>query len=211
MKTLYTIGHSNHPIEKFLNLLEQHGITAIGDVRSHPYSRYHPQFNYRSLKSVLEAHDIAYVFLGKELGGKTDDLSCYHENQVQYARIAETEAFQNGLARLKQGINNYQIALMCAEKEPLNCHRTILVCRYLRADYLNIQHVLADGNLETQVEIEQRLITMLKIPPMDIVQQIEQAYDKQGKKIAYQHHQQAKSVRENEEIYEPYDNTKEAF
>jgi uncharacterized protein (DUF488 family) len=204
MKTLYTIGHSNHPIDKFLNLLNQHEITAICDVRSHPYSRYHPQFSYDALKSTLKAHNIAYVFLGKELGGKPDDLSCYHENQVQYARVAETQAFKRGIERLNKGIDTYHIALMCAEKEPLNCHRTILICRHLRAESLLIQHILEDGSLETQSTIEQRLIAMLQIPQMNLLneQPIERAYDEQSQKIAYKNDRLNRSVQEEEENYE---------
>jgi uncharacterized protein (DUF488 family) len=206
MKTLYTIGHSNHPIDKFLNLLNQHEITAICDVRSHPYSRYHLQFSYDALKSTLKAHNIAYVFLGKELGGKPDDLSCYHENQVQYARLSQTEAFKKGIERLNKGINAYRIALMCAEKEPLNCHRTILICRHLRADSLLIQHILEDGSLETQSEIEQRLIKML--PQMNLLseQPIEQAYDEQSQKIAYKNDRLSRSIQEEQEDYEQHSN-----
>lgn len=190
MKEIYTIGHSNHSIEKFIDLLKNQAITAIGDVRSQPYSKYNPQFNYEALKQVLKKHNIAYVFLGKELGARSQDANCYDNNgKVQYARIAQTEDFKKGIDRLNKGMASYRIALMCAEKDPLMCHRTILICRHLRADDMMIKHVLEDGSLETQQEAEQRLMELLKIPKQDFFasqeQLIEQAYDMQGEKIAY--------------------------
>jgi uncharacterized protein (DUF488 family) len=203
MKELYTIGHSNHTIEKFLALLKQHDITALCDVRSHPYSKYNPQFTYKALKETLKKHNIAYVFLGNEWGGKPKDLSCYNEGKVQYARFIQTKAFEEGIRRLKKGIQSYRITLMCAEKEPLICHRMILIARYLRTDELNIQHILEDGRLETQHEAEQRLIEKLKIPQQDLFleQQIEQAYEMQSQQIASQNNQK-RMVQEEDEDYE---------
>jgi len=204
MKELYTIGHSNYTIEKFLALLKQHDINALCDVRSHPYSKYNPQFTYKALKETLKKYEIAYVFLGKELGAKPTDLSCYSEGKVQYTRLAQTKMFEDGMRRLKTGTQSYRITLMCAEKDPLNCHRMILITRYLRADKLKIQHILENGQLETQYEAEQRLIEKLKIPQQDLFfeQQIEIAYEMQSHKIAYQNNQKL-TVQEENEDYEP--------
>jgi len=187
MKTLYTIGHSNHAIEKFLDLLKTHGIEALCDVRSKPYSRFHPQFRYQQLKEVLQKHNIAYVFLGKELGAKPDDLSCYHDGKLQYARLAETEAFQAGMTRLKTDLASSRVALMCAEKEPLDCHRTILICRHLRDEDLIIKHILADGYLEDQHHAEQRLIDKFQIvQDLPFKERVQRAYDLQSQKLASQ-------------------------
>jgi len=187
---IYTIGHSNHPLEKFLELLKKHGITALCDVRSHPYSKYSPQFNHEPLQQELKNHNIAYVFLGKELGARSNDSSCYdNDGKVQYARLAQTQLFKEGIARLNKGMESYRLALMCAEKEPLICHRTILICRNLRADDITIKHILEDGNIETHQQAEQRLMDMLHIPKHDLFanseQLLERAYDRQEAKIAY--------------------------
>jgi len=128
---IFTIGHSTHPAERFIALLKQHDITALADVRSKPYSRMNPQFNREDLKKALSESGIAYVFLGKELGARTEDRSCYHEGKVQYGRLAQTELFRHGLDRVQEGAKKYRIALMCAEKDPLVCHHTILVARHL--------------------------------------------------------------------------------
>ena len=96
-----TIGHSNHSMDALLALLKQHGVTAVADVRSAPYSRYTPQFNHDALRDALEAGGIEYVYLGGELGGRPADRSCYdEEGRVLYERVAETDAFDDGIRSL---------------------------------------------------------------------------------------------------------------
>jgi uncharacterized protein (DUF488 family) len=189
MNTLYTIGHSTHTIEHFLELLAMHAITAVCDVRSSPYSSYNPQFNREHLIKDLKAKKIAYVYLGRELGPRSEDPDCYVENRVQYDRIAGTQLFQQGLKRVKEGMKKYRIALMCAEKDPVTCHRTILVCRYLREDNLEIQHILENGSLENNKDSERRLMRLLRVPEATLFEtleeQVEKAYDLQSRKIAY--------------------------
>jgi uncharacterized protein (DUF488 family) len=184
---LYTIGHSNHKIEDFIALLNRYEVTCIADVRSAPYSRYCPQFNKDVLAAALEAAGIAYMFLGKELGGRPDDLSCYEEGCVNFQRIAEREEFKQGLERLLADTSKHRIALMCAEKDPLQCHRTILVSRHLKKYDLHIKHILADGNIEEHTGAERRLVGMFKMGPalFESTETIEQAYDQQAKKICH--------------------------
>ena len=168
MATLYTIGHSNHPIEEFIGLLTANGITAIADVRSRPYSRRYPQFNKDRLAARLAEHHIAYVFLGKELGARSDDPSCYEAGKVQYQRLAATELFQSGIQRVLAGAEKYRVALMCAEKEPLNCHRTLLVSRALEKTQASVTHVLSDGSLEPQDQTMSRLIDLVGLSKEDL-------------------------------------------
>ena len=120
---LLTIGHSNHSIEDFISLLKKYHITALADVRSQPYSRYLSHFNQPNLKLALIGANIQYVFLGKELGGRPMAEDCYTDGQADYEKMAETEIFQSGINRLLQGVKSYQIALMCAEKDPIDCSR----------------------------------------------------------------------------------------
>lgn len=188
-QVLYTIGHSTHSLSRFLNLLATHGISAICDVRSKPYSRQNPQFNRESFRNELAKRNIAYVFLGEELGARSSDASCYEGGKVQYHRLAATELFRQGIERVHKGIQHYRIALMCAERDPLACHRTILICRNLRAPDLSIRHILADGRLEPHEATEQRLIKLVGADQGDLFQDfrelLERAYDFQGQQIAY--------------------------
>ncbi|MHC1743063.1 MAG: DNA helicase RecQ [Syntrophobacteraceae bacterium] len=185
---LYTIGHSSHPIEQFIDLLKMHAITAVGDVRSSPYSRYNPQFNRETLQTALKTHAIAYVYLG-ELGPRSNDPSCYVNGKVQYDRLAAAEAFKRGIERLFTGMKTYRIALMCAEKDPITCHRMILICRALRSEPVEIRHILEDGRVESLHDAEMRLLQVLKMDQPRLIDEvgnmIPRAYDIQARRIAY--------------------------
>jgi uncharacterized protein (DUF488 family) len=166
--SVYTIGHSTHSAEAFLALLRQHGVEALADVRSSPFSRFNPQFNREALEQFLKANGVRYVFLGKELGARSDDRSCYDQGRVQYSRLAQTALFQSGIARVLQGAAKYRIALMCAEKEPLECHRTLLVSKALAARGQRVLHIHADGCLETHEAALERLLKMTGVPDEDM-------------------------------------------
>jgi uncharacterized protein (DUF488 family) len=189
LTTLHTVGHSNHSIEKFVSLLTAHGVTAVADVRSRPFSRRHPQFNKDRLAAELARHDIAYVFLGKELGARTEDLSCYEDGKVKYPRLAATALFKEGIARVLAGAQKYRIALMCAEKEPLDCHRTLLVSRALEGLGASVAHILADGSVETQDQTWSRLIDLTGLSREDMfhdhAELLARACELREDKIAY--------------------------
>jgi uncharacterized protein (DUF488 family) len=189
--TVFTIGHSTHPQERFIALLRQHGITALCDVRSKPYSRMNPQFNREELEEALLAHGIAYRFLGKELGARSDDPHCYERGKVQYGRLAETDLFKHGLKRVLSGMKDgFRVALMCAEKEPLECHRTILVARHLAALGVAVAHIHADGRLENHDSALSRLARLLNLPEDDMFhtreELLDDAYRRQEERIAYE-------------------------
>ena len=191
-RVLYTVGHSNHTIETFIAHLKRHGVTAVADVRSTPYSRFSPQFNRETLAETLKRHGIAYVFLGKELGARPENPSCYDNGCADFKRIAEQLEFKHGLGRILKGMDKYRIALMCAEKEPLECHRTVLVCRNIRRSGVHIKHILYDGSVEDHHDTERRLLKALKMQPslfeqgMTASDLLERAYDLQARNIAYQ-------------------------
>ncbi len=157
---LFTIGHSNLSIDTFIGLLQRYGITAIADVRSHPYSRFLPHFNQSALKAALLNAGIQYVFLGKELGARSANQSCYVDGKASYEKIAATELFSEGIQRILKGSENYKISLMCAEKDPITCHRAILVCQHLRDFDLDVNHILSNGSLESHEHLEDRLLVL---------------------------------------------------
>lgn len=186
--TVFTIGHSTQPVEKLVALLVQHGISAVGDVRSTPYSRFSPQFNQSSLRRSLSDAGIAYVFLGEELGARPTAADVYAGGRASYERMAARPEFDAGLRRVVNGASRYRLALLCTEKDPTQCHRMILVCRHLRSLVGRIDHILADGSLEANEEAERRLRRALGLASTlfeDEAAVIEQAYDLQGSKIAY--------------------------
>lgn len=186
---VYTIGHSTHSTKRLVELLSAQGVTTVADVRSQPYSRFNPQFNRENLRAALKEAGLAYVFLGRELGARSKDRSCYREGAVQYDVLARTGLFQEGLTRLAAGIRAHRVALLCAEKDPLTCHRAILVCRHLEALGISAQHVLEDGRLESHDEALTRLLKELGLPEHDLFRNrdelIAEAYDRRGREIAH--------------------------
>jgi len=189
MNEIYTIGHSNLEIAAFIALLRQHDITALCDVRSRPYSRYAQQYSSEPLKIALAAADIAYSFLGKELGARSENPACYKHGRVQYSRLAEEPLFQEGIDRVIQGMKRYRIALMCSEKDPVECHRALLVARQLFERGIQVSHLLADSSLESHADLESRLLALCKLPEGDMFNTrkdfVAQAYVVQGERVAY--------------------------
>jgi uncharacterized protein (DUF488 family) len=174
---------------EFLGLLARHSVTAVADVRSQPYSRFHSQFNRESLAAALARAGIRYVFLGRELGARRCEPESYVERRARYDRIAQLPAFRQGLERVRRGLATHRIALLCAEKDPIMCHRTVLVCRHLRKDPIEIRHILEDGSIETMDQAETRLIEAARMPAEHLfcprAELIEYAYDIQGERIAF--------------------------
>lgn len=188
MKPLFTIGHSNRPLAEFLELLRENQVTAVADVRSSPYSRWCPHFNRDALKKSLHEAQIEYVFLGEELGARREEPECYRDDVGEHELIAKTPAFVRGLERVRKGAQKHRIALLCAEKDPLTCHRTILVCRQLREEFA-IEHIVERGGTESHTEAETRLLKLAGVSQAGLFQdradKLSEAYDRQGAKIAY--------------------------
>jgi uncharacterized protein (DUF488 family) len=189
---IFTVGHSNHSLEYFLALLHQHAITAVCDVRSHPCSLRNPQFNLQELKESLRSHNISYVPLGKELGARSEDPSSYQQGKISYERLAETDLFHQGLDRVQKGMKTHRVVIMCAEKEPLECHRTILVSRHLAVRGLEVHHIHADGAIETHTDALRRLATALNLRADELhlfcsqEDLLTEAYRLQEQRIAYE-------------------------
>lgn len=155
---LFTIGHSNHKLERFVELLRGAGVEAVADVRTRPVSRFCPQFNKAALESSLSGAGIAYVFMGKELGGRPDDPALYRDGTADFEKIAKSEAFREGLELMMADARKHRVALMCSEKGPLDCHRCLLVGRALGERGVAVQHILADGSPVSQTQIEEELL-----------------------------------------------------
>ena len=198
---ILTIGHSSHALDAFIPLLQQNGITAVADVRSSPYSRHNPEFNRESLKQALNQHGIGYSFLGSELGGRPQDASCYGEDgQVRFELLAKTEQFRRGIERVMQGAARYRLALMCAERDPIHCHRTILIAPGLLRQGATVRHILSDGTLEPHDRSVDRLFEASGMPRSGLFgsdKQREELQVRAGRRIAFTDPERvATSVRE---------------
>jgi len=187
---LLTIGHSNHPIEYFIELLRRHGVTAIADVRSSPFSRHTSQFNREHLKRSLKDVGVHYVFLGRELGARSANSAHYRDGKAQYELMAQEPSFQQGLERLRKGVISQRIALMCTEKDPIECHRTMLVGVRVRSPMISLAHILANGDVEPHEQSEQRLLSRHHLAEPDLFhtaeEQLAEAYRLQCELIQYE-------------------------
>ena len=195
MSRIYTIGHSSHPIDRFIELLSTHGVQAVADVRSNPSSKRFPQYNRNELKAALQVRGIQYVFLGRELGARRREKEAYAGHVARYELIASLPLFREGIERIRSGNEKMTLALMCAERDPLQCHRTILVCRNLPAELRNqVFHILDTGKVEPHADAETRLVAESGLNTNqdelfagpDQGTALDRAYRMRGERIAWQ-------------------------
>lgn len=153
-KKIFSIGHSNHPIEKFISLLRQNNIELVVDTRSQPYSKFAPQFSTPSIEAALKTNGIDYLFLGKELGGRPQEPEFYDsEGHVLYWKLANTARLREGLQRLEDQAKKKRVAIMCSEEDPTCCHRRLLVGKVLSGRGTSLEHIRSDGRLQMDAEL----------------------------------------------------------
>ena len=157
---LMTIGHSNLPADRFITLLRDSKVSAVIDVRSVPFSRWCPWFSSKPLAAGLAAGDVAYLQLGDELGGRPRDPQLYCEGIADYEAMARRREFCAGLDRVMDETRRHRVCLLCSEREPLDCHRCLLVGRALAERGVTLGHIRADGTIEPHAVTEQRLLKL---------------------------------------------------
>src|SRR6201996_2119137 len=155
---VWTIGHSTPPVDTLVELLRGHGIEALADVRSAPYSRHNPQFKKETLQSSVEQAGLRYVWLGAELGGRPPEPEFYDaKGHARYDLVAQTERFQAGLERLLTGAASYRVVIMCSEEDPSRCHRRLLVTRALAERGVEVRHLRGNGSVISEEELDREL------------------------------------------------------
>lgn len=195
MRRLFTIGYSTDDFSRFAERLRANGVMAVCDVRSSPYSGFAPDYSRERLKKLLAARGIDYFFLGGALGARPADRACYENGVATYARIAASPAFNDGLDKLARCATNTVPALMCAERDAIDCHRAVLVARNFAAHSpdVAIAHIDIDGRAEPQSAFEARLLAkhgladtgFFAADPAVARQNLDKAYAAQGARIAY--------------------------
>ena len=195
---LFSIGHSNIAAERFLALLRDVGVDTIADVRSTPFSRRFPWFSGKNLAATLTQQGMTYLAYGDTLGGRPRDTAHYRDGVADYEAMARQPDFQIGLDRLLADAARSRACLMCAEREPLDCHRCLLVARSLAERGLTIGHILHDGTVEPHPTTEQRLLSLtgasddLFVTGQD--ERLAAAYRRRARAVAYRATAGAKSV-----------------
>lgn len=152
--TIWTVGHSRHPLPALLGVLRGPGIEVVADIRSRPFSRYNPQFNREKFGAELHAAGLSYLFLGAELGGRPPEPEFYDsEGHVRYGALARTERFETGLRRLLAESDRQRVAILCSEEDPRRCHRRLLVTRVLAARGVSVLHIRGDGSVVREEDL----------------------------------------------------------
>lgn len=155
---IYTIGYGSRSIAELIEVLHQHEIAYLIDVRSAPYSRYKPEFSKAQLANELEQHSIRYVFMGDTLGGRPDDETCYVNGKVDYEKVKTTAFYQRGIERLHTAfVQQQSVVLMCSEGKPEECHRCKLIGATLTTQNIPVIHIDENGEQMTQEQIIDRL------------------------------------------------------
>lgn len=192
MGALFTIGYSGLDMPGFVALLRAHAVDVVCDVRSTPYSTYKPDFTRGPFRGHLNRARIRYVFLGDRLGARPRDRSVYVAGQATYDRIAATADFHTGLDRVRKGTRTLTLALVCSERDPIDCHRAVLVCRHLDDLRGDIVHLHTDGSVEDQAAFDARLVAHHGLTPPPLLAEpgdwqaaVTAAYDRQAAAIAY--------------------------
>lgn len=194
--TVYTIGYSGFSIDGFVATLKRYNVSLIVDVRSSPFSHYYPEYNKDVLEIYLKAHGIYYRNYADEFGARQSEQKYYcKDGYLDFELFSKSESFLRGVKKLCNSMEqNYTFALMCAEKDPVFCHRTILVARAFFEKGYSVVHLLANGNTITQEEVNARLIekyypnrnqmTLFEAPQDDDAL-LRAAYRKQNAEIGY--------------------------
>jgi uncharacterized protein (DUF488 family) len=165
-------------------------VEAIADIRSAPRSRFSPQFNKEAMAAALAARNVAYVFLGKELGGRPQSPALFTGGVADYEKMAATPEFRLGLERLIEAAARSNVAALCSEADPLECHRCLLVGRALAEQGADVRHILASGDVVTHDEVEDRLLSLEKLAEADLLagsraERLVQAYRSRSRKFAF--------------------------
>lgn len=159
-QVVYTIGYAHHSQESFLELLRQYGINCIIDVRTMAYSKFHPQFNKEPLSLFLKSNGIVYMHMYKEFGIIRGETTLNNEDgYLDFNKLMELPIFKEGIERVERGIEKgYIIGFMCAEKDPIRCHRSTLVGRVLEKRGYRVLHIHPEGKTETHEDLEERIL-----------------------------------------------------
>lgn len=186
---ILTIGHSTLPYERFLAVLQRASVTAVADVRTAPFSRHFPHFNRETLRDELRQDNVAYVFLGEELGGRPKAQRFFCNGVADYEKMARTKDFERGLERVIEGAKKYRIAMMCSEHDPLDCHRCLLVGRALHERGIVVRHILSSGEIIDHRQIEEKLMEMSGKSDVDLFEpparRLAAAYRDRALKVAF--------------------------
>jgi uncharacterized protein (DUF488 family) len=160
--SIFTIGHSRHPLDKFLGLLQQHRIELLVDARSQPVSRFSPHFSRNALSRAVEAEAMRYLYLGDALGGRPKSRACYAaDGTVDYDRVEQQDFYVRGIDQLVHDSTSTRACVLCAEEDPTRCHRRLLISRTLNRRGFEVRHIRGTGAIELEAGLGTGQLSLL--------------------------------------------------
>lgn len=161
INTIYTIGYTAFPINEFLDVIKHYGIHCVIDVRSSPFSNYYSDYNKDALENTLKQHNVLYRNYANEFGARQTNPSFYSGDIVDFDKFIKSPQFLDGVSKVEKGIERgYTFVLMCAEKDPIKCHRSIMLGKGFSDNGFDVRHIISKTELESQKELEERLLEM---------------------------------------------------
>ena len=189
MNRIFTIGYSTHTLDDFIRLLRKFDVSATLDVRSNPYSQFTPQFNKASIQHALNQVDISYEFAGELLGARSPDPSVYVSGSVDFGALSVSDPYRQGINRISEVSDDQNVAIICTEKDPIACHRGVLITRSLVEGGFDVEHILGSGELESHSDMEDRMVIESGLPYATLFDDhqeiVKQAYSIIGHNIAW--------------------------
>lgn len=195
MRVIYTIGYSGFSIKDFIDTLKKHSINCIIDVRSSPYSKFYHEYDKEVLEKTLKDNNILYRNYDKEFGARQKDKKYYTDNVLDFDKFTSSNQFLDGVNKINNGVDKgYTFALMCAEKDPIDCHRSIMLGKGFCQNKYKVVHIISKQTVELQEELERRLVDVyfpnrfqlnLFEFEMSEKEMVKQAYRKRNRDIGY--------------------------
>jgi uncharacterized protein (DUF488 family) len=188
-KIIYTIGYAGIKLPQFITVLKEQGVTLLVDVRSMPRSKYFPDFNDTTLAQQLIKNGIRYGNWKVEFGARQEDAGLFTDGVLDFDKFAQSKQFKQGIEKLDALVSKSEVVcLMCAEIDPIGCHRFVLISKHLCYNGYDVQHIVArtkEVKIESQKDLEARLLKLYCKQPSLLQDELELAYRKQNQKIGY--------------------------
>ena len=148
-KEVFSIGHSNMSYRSFASLLRKWSIEQVVDIRTIPFSRHVPHFNYEVIRRKLHQSGFEYLYLGNQLGSDNSRMRNSCESLSDYRRQIACDAFDDGIAKLLDQVSEKRVAIMCVECDPYRCHRHAILAAELAKEAVTVQHILKNGQVRS--------------------------------------------------------------
>lgn len=189
ISAIYTTGYAGHSAPSLVQLLQTTGITVLADVRSNPFSGRQPEMDKPALMQALRCAGMRYVFMGEQLGGRPRNPKLYRAGRIDPQALLAHEGYRAGVARLIAGAASHSICLLCAERDPISCHRGLYIAESLQEAGMQVLHLIPGKPAEDHQATRTRMAELAHMEHADLFasekDRLSMAIDQMREKIAF--------------------------